>query len=208
MLISRTKIYYSAGLISIILLPIFCIIYLKNNDAFTNYGSIELQTWNGKDFEPEVTKFLNSKKFSIVTLTGNLKSYEAKLNIAEKQIKKLILSKDSINGIKFHFEAKSEYWAFVKVLDILQIENAKMYLSYKNDLWFANPREKKEKKIKSLSFFCGQTYTTISIEENVLITEWKKIIEIVKKFYLPIIVYILMIVFTFRRIVNEKKGIR
>ncbi|MGO4773732.1 hypothetical protein ACEN2I_18925 [Flavobacterium sp. W22_SRS_FK3] len=199
----RTKIYYSAGLISIILLPLFCILYLKTNNAFTNYGSLELQTWNGKDFEPEITNFLNTKKFSTVTLTGNISSDEAKLNIAEKEIKKLILSKDSINGIKFHFETKSEYWTFVRVLDILESKKAKFYLPYKNDIWFANPREPK-KKIKT--FICGTKYSTFFLDERESKTKSLKIIEIVKKYYLPIIVYILMIVFTFRKIINEKKA--
>ena len=106
------KIYYSAGLTSILMLPLLCVIYLKNNDAFINYGSIKLDVWNGKDFEPEITQFLNSKKFTVVNLTGNLNSDKAKLNDAEKKIKRLIISKDSINGIKFHFEKKIRILGF------------------------------------------------------------------------------------------------
>ena len=200
------KIYYSAGLISIILLPIFCLIYLKSIDAFTNYGSIELYTWDGKEdsiLTKGLSEFLNSKKYTIVTLTGNINSDEAKLNIAQKNIQNLISSKDTINGIRFHFNQKSQYWAFIKVLDILQVENAKFYVPYKNDIWFANPREPK-KKIKN--FVCGLTYTTINIDESESKIESQKIIELVKKYYLPIIVYILMMFFTFRRILTEKKA--
>jgi hypothetical protein len=64
--------YYSAGLISILLLPLLSILYLKNNDAFTEYGAIKLAVWNGENFEPEITHFLNSKKFTVVNLTGSL----------------------------------------------------------------------------------------------------------------------------------------
>jgi hypothetical protein len=194
------KIYYSAGLISIIMLPILCVIYLKNNDAFVNYGSIELETWNGKDFEPEITKFLNSKKFTVVTLTGNINSDKTKLNDAEQKIKRLIISKDSINGIKFHFEKKSEYWTFVKVLDILESEKARFYVPYKNDIWFTNPRQPK-KKIKT--FVCGTPYFYNYIDKRDSKIEYQKIIDLAKTYYLSIIAYFLMIFFTFRRILNE-----
>jgi hypothetical protein len=194
------KIYYSAGLISIIMLPILCVIYLKNNDAFVNYGSIKLEFWNGKDFEPEITKFLNSKKFTVVTLTGNINSDKIKLNDAEQKIKRLIISKDSINGIKFHFEKKSEYWAFVKVLDILESEKARFYVPYKNDIWFTNPRQPK-KKIKT--FVCGTPFFSNYIDKRDSKIEYQKIIDLAKTYYLSIIAYFLMIFFTFRRILNE-----
>ena len=202
------KIYYSAGLISIILLPIFCLIYLKSIDAFTQYGSIDLYTWDGKEdsiITKGLSKFLNSKKYTIVTLTGNINSDERKLNIAQKNIQKLISSKDTINGIRFHFDQKSQYWAFVKVLDILQVENAKFYVPYKNDIWFANPREPK-KKIRT--FVCGTRSSTIYIDKTESKIKWQEIFIVLKKYYLPIITYILMIFFTFKRIMHERKGNR
>ncbi|HHT9079622.1 TPA: hypothetical protein ACT5CJ_002412 [Flavobacterium psychrophilum] len=207
------KIYYSAGLISIILLPLLCILNLKNNDAFIQYGSIDLYTWDGKEdsiLTKGISEYLNSKKYTTVTLTGKTNSDEIKLNIAQKNIRKLILSKDSINGIRFHFNKKSEYWAFVKVLDILQVEKAKFYVPYKDDIWFANPRNpkrnKNHKKIKL--FVCGTNQNIIYIDESESKIKWQEITEIVKKYYLPIIAYLLMIFFTFKRIMNEKKGIR
>lgn len=202
------KIYYSAGLISIILLPIFCLIYLKSIDAFTQYGSIDLYTWDGKEdsiITKGLSKFLNSKKYTIVTLTGNINSDETKLNIAQKNIQKLISSKDTINGIRFHFDQKSQYWAFVKVLDILQVENAKFYVPYKNDIWFTNPREPK-KKIRT--FVCGTRSSTIYIDKTESKIKWQEIIIVLKKYYLPIITYILMIFFTFKRIMHDRKGNR
>jgi hypothetical protein len=204
------KIYYSAGLISIIMLPVLCIIYLKSIDAFTHYGSINLYVWNGKDFKEETTKFLNSKKFSVVNLTGNLDSDLAKLNIAQKSVKQIISTKDSVKGIKFHFEKEAEYWSYIRVLDILQIENAKVYLPYKNDIWFANPREIKQKskvnKTKIKSFICvsGRLQNEY-IEENISKISYRKVIEFSKKYYLPIIAYILMVFFTLRRIIISKR---
>ena len=100
---------------------------------------------------------------------------------------------------------KLEYWVFVKVLDILESEKAEFYVPYKNDIWFTNPRQPK-KKIKT--FVCGTTYNNIYIDETDSKIEYQKIIELAKTFYLSIIAFFLMLFFTFRRIVKEKKAIR
>jgi hypothetical protein len=216
------KIYYSAGLISIIMLPVLCIIYLKSIDAFTRYGSMDLYVWNGEDFKEEITIFLNSKKFKVVNLTGDSVSDKAKLNIAQKSVKQIILTKDSIKGMKFHFDKKAQYWSYIKVLDILRIANATNYILYKNDIWFANPRIpkpdknlKKYKEIKPFICISGRLQNEYLervqneyLEKNKYKIIYQKVIEFSKKYYLPIIAYVFMIFFTLRKIVNEKKGIR
>ena len=158
--------------------------------------------WDGKEENigtKGITKFLNSKKYTIVNLTGDNTSDKTKLNIAEKNVRKLILSNDTIIGIKFHFGKKSEYWTFIKVLDILAIEKAKFYVPYKNDIWFTNPKPRKiNKNLKNIvPMYCG--YRPIYITESEVI-KWIEIKEIVKKYYLPLIAYFLMLIFTIKRI--------
>ena len=184
------------------MLPILCILYLKNIDAFTNYGSMDIQIWDGKEDNigtKGITKFLNSKKYTVVNLTGDNNSDKEKLNIAEKNVRKLILSNDTISGIKFHFGEKSEYWTFIRVLDILSIEKAKFYVPYKNDIWFTNPKPRKiNKNLKHIKqMYCGLIPVYINEIESI---KWSEIKEIVKKFYLPIIAYLLMLTFTIKRI--------
>ena len=184
------------------MLPILCILHLKNIDAFTNYGSMDIQIWDGKEDNmgtKGITKFLNSKKYTVVNLTGDNNSDKEKLNIAEKNVRKLILSNDTISGIKFHFGEKSEYWTFIRVLDILSIEKAKFYVPYKNDIWFTNPKPRKiNKNLKHIKpMYCGLIPVYINESESI---KWSEIKEIVKKFYLPIIAYLLMLTFTIKRI--------
>ncbi len=195
------------------MLPILCIIYLKNINAFTHYGSIDLYVWNGKDFKEEATKFLNSKTFIVVNLTGNLESDISKLEVAQKNIQKIISTKDSIKGIKFHFEEKAQYWSYTKVLEILQIEKAENYLPYKNDIWFANPKVVKQKPNVNKAiinyFICtsGRVQDEY-VEEIKNIISYQKIMDFSKIYYLPIIAYVLMLFFTFRRIMKDKRSIR
>jgi adenine specific DNA methylase Mod len=197
------KIYYSAGLISIILLPALCVLHLKNNDAFIHYGVISYSVWDGKENEigtEGIREFLNSKKYKIVNLTGDNNSNKIKLDNAADKIKRMIVSKDSINGIKFHFSQKSQYWTYVRVLDILAIEKAKFYIPYKNDIWFTNPREPKPKKnLKHIAnFTCG--FSPIYSDQNESLEKWEIIEEICEKYYLPIIVYLMMVFFTVKKI--------
>lgn len=202
------------------MLPVMCIIYLKNIDAFTSYGSLQLSLWDGKDFKKGITFFLNSKKFTVVNLTGNLDSDIVKLKIAQKSIKQIISTKDSIKGIKFHFEKKAEYWSYIRVIDILRIENASTFLVYKDDIWFANPRMlKPDKNLKILDkiepFICisGRLQNEYleklqneHLEKNKYKIIYQNVIAFCKKYYLPIIAYILMLFFTFKRIKDNKKG--
>lgn len=213
------KIYYSGGLISIILLPVFCILYLKSIDAFSTYGSIQLWIWDGKESKEAISKFLNSKTFTVVNLTGDLDSDITKLESAQKEIEQIISTKDSIKGIKFHFEKKAEYWAYVKVLDILRIANASNYLPYKNDIYFANPKvvthtpKVSKEKIEPIicisgilqkEYFEGQK-NKLEAQRNKL--TYQKVIDFSKKYYLPIIFYILMVFFSLRRLCGEKNAL-
>ena len=197
----RRKIYYSPGLISILLLPIFCIFYLKSINAFTNYGSLDLYVWDGKMFKKETDKFIKSKNFETVNLTGNNKSDSEKLKYAQSQIHEIIKYADSINGIKFHFEKKAEYWSFVKAIEILNIEKAKVFIPYKNDIWFANPKTPK-KAIKN--FVCGTKYNCIYEQTQQQKSMYNVFIENIKIYYLSMIAYLLMVIFTFTNIFKKK----
>jgi hypothetical protein len=207
----RKKLYYSAGLISIILLPIFCLIYLNNINAFKKFGSIDISLPD-KEFRKDnvnLKRYLNSKKYFIINLTGDNKTDELKLKNANILIKKIILSKDSIQGVKFNFGKKSEYWTFIKILDILVINNAQLYDLQDNELWFTNPPKLKngikkssetEKNINSKTNYvnCGTQYVNLKSQE-VNEIENIGINEFIKNYYLSIIAYLLMIYFTFKR---------
>ena len=207
----RKRIYYSAGLISIIMLPVLCLINIKNNDAFKNRSSMGFQNWDGlenTEFFKNNIAYLKTKNFTTVSLTGNNNLDSIKLKEAQKSIETLVKSKDSVGGIKFHFGQKSKYWSFIRVLDILQIEQCTAYFVYKDDIWATNPKpqkpEKFDKNAEPLRIItCGSGGSDSDFEEDIWGPLRQKTIEIGKKYYLPIIAYILMLFFTFRRVVKE-----
>lgn len=199
----RRKLYYSAGLISIILLPIFCLIYLNSIKAFKQFGSIQISLSDKGFTENNVSlkKYLNSKRYFIVNLTGNNKIDKLKLENANILIKKIILSKDSIQGVKFNLR-KSEYWTFIKILDILRINNAELYNLYNNELWFANPPKPKTETIKinknansDRNYIDCDTQYINRKEQVVDEIENIGIKEFINNYYPSIIAYLLMIYF-------------
>ena len=200
------------------MLPILCLMTIKYNDAYKIYYCMDCQIWG--EMENSYKTFLNTRKFTTVNLTGNNALDKIKIEKAEIDIRKLVNSKDSVSGIKFHFGKKSEYWAFVNVINIIKSEQKsypEIYFFYKNDIWVTNPKIQKLNKIQAKyhTIRCGSGGQIQYVEDNKMHIIWEKIkvnyletIEICKKYYLSIIAYILMLFFTFRRIINEKKGIR
>ncbi|PXY43929.1 hypothetical protein DMB68_15905 [Flavobacterium hydrophilum] len=169
---------------------------------------MNFQNWDGQEnseFFKNNMSFLNTKKFTTVSLTGNNNLDSIKLKEAQKNIKELVKSKDSVAGIKFHFGQKSKYWAYIRVLDILYVQQCYTFFVYKDDIWVTNPKPRKiDKNAEPMQIFvCGSGGYDSEFEEDKWGLIWQKTIEIGKKYYLSIICYILMLFFTFRRIVNE-----
>ena len=201
------KIYYSAGLISIILLPLLCVLYLQNIKAFTQYTAMDVQIWDGTvntSLDSALVRHVNSKKYTVVHLTGNNARDERKLVDAQKEVKRITASKDSVNGIRFHFGKKSEYWTYVRVIDIMAIEKAKFYVNYKDDIWFANPKPEKINKyaLSITPLGCGYGYHH-RYEKEVL--SWTEVKQNIWNYYLPIFAYILMLIFTVIRLYKLNK---
>lgn len=196
------KTYYSAGLISIVLLPIMCILYLQSIKAFTEYNAMDVWMWDGKldsSLDSALVKHVNSKIYTVVNLTGNNASDEKKLVHAQKKVKRITASNDSINGIKFHFGKKSEYWTYVRVIDIMVMEKAKFYVNYKNDIWFANPKlEKAAKYVTPIQTLGCSYFTTNYIKRDTIPSIETN--ETLEKYALPILAYFLIVAFTSIRI--------
>lgn len=199
----RKKAFYSAGAISIILLPILCFFYLKSNNAFTSYRSIDLQVWDGKESDvgtKGIRSLLKTKKFITIRLTGDEKTDIAKLRFAQQKVESIIRTKDSVLGIKFHFEKKSQYWAYIKVLDILSVNKAPFYVPYKDDIWFTNPRIRKtvRSNIEIEPLNCGTSDHVMYISNDE--KERFTLKDFIKGYYPSIILYCFMIFFAFRRL--------
>lgn len=195
------KIKYFPGLISIILLPIFCVLYLKFDYDSKKLSAISLTTWDGEFFYDETIAILNSRKFKKVVFTGDLDSDKLKLTIAQNDIKNLILNYDTLNGIQFHFENNSQYKTYIKLLEILKEENATYYIPYKNNIWLTNPIIP-----KNASNFVNCSFNPKAIDDYEQISKYDLFKTFIKKHTYICLIYILLFYFGIRNVFNLFKN--
>ncbi len=164
----RKKIYYIPGIISLTILP-FLFIHFADKELKANSIAvipIVLTDTNLPKKFPEVFKdyketFPPKRNYTDIVLTGNLKDDGIKLEFAQIKIRKILSANDPINGVHFQFGNSSQYWTFVKAIDILRIEGAKTYMLLDKDLWFYHfPPD-----TTIVNWICGATYSDLGYEK-------------------------------------------
>jgi len=155
----RKKIFYVPGMISLVFIPLFCLIYFYRTDTFKVYGALEFGLVPDKQtFEKYKVPVL--RNYTTFNFEKNRSLEVKKLNQLKKFLKELVRTSDTINGAKIHFGPKTDYNTFVNVIEILRIQKVPTWAPYKDDIFaLAN------KKIKNTrSFICGTR--SIIVEEE------------------------------------------
>ena len=93
--------YYSLGLISLILLPVFCIYYLYSQHAFDNLSVIEFIVPREKNMEDYFYPSLSHYKY--IVLTGDSQHDQLKIVEAKALIIELLECKDTTTLIAIMF---------------------------------------------------------------------------------------------------------
>ena len=166
---ARTKtshLYYIPGIISLTILPFLFYYYGSSFKKVLNQGAIQV-FW----YDPELSKkhpeifsgtYPPERKYIDISLTGNRHEDSIKLNFSQVRLREILISNDSVNGIHYQFGDSAQYWSVVRVLDICQIEQARTYMPYENNLWVYHipPDTASQNIIEPL--ICGTTYTDIT----------------------------------------------
>ena len=215
----KRRLYYPAGLISLVLLPALCIGYLFLNHKFDQYVTLEVNWWNPQKTQNFPDNFSKEnhpyKHYQDINLTGDNQADKLKMEQAQKAIHELMQSQDNANIVHFHFSKTARYWTFVEALDICQIEKAMFYIPYKNDLWVLNlepaPTTKEEEQRRG--FRCGtdaftypaKNYGFANLEKEEKQTEemWRFLTDS-KWHILPALLFFGMVVFSYRKIYKSR----
>jgi hypothetical protein len=139
----RRRIFYIPGIISLMILP-FIFIYYANyqlQPQLLKVIPLILADTNWARKKPELFKefysnFPPKRKYIDINLNGNTRSDIIQLDFARVMIREILATNDTIDGVHFRFGDSSQYWTFVKAVDILRIEYASTYMPMDNDLWF------------------------------------------------------------------------
>ncbi|CAA9196751.1 hypothetical protein Flavo103_15310 [Flavobacterium collinsii] len=163
----RKKIFYVPGMISLILIPLFCFYHFYKVGAFKVFGVLDISLVPDKE-EFEKYKVKDLRKYRDFIFNGD-KTQELKLQELRYFVRDLVKKYDTVNGAKIHFGSKTDYNTFVNVIDILKVEEVPTWAPYKDDIYVlasAKPKPKKDRR-----FFCGtpkySRENTIRIAEEV-----------------------------------------
>ena len=211
---SQRLIYYSAGSISLIFLPIICFWYLHKNNAFDKFVSLEITWWaprlsiDNPQIYPKESH--PDKLYTEISLTGNTNEDSKKLEYAKVKIKELVISGDTLTGVHFHFSDNSKYWTLIKAIDMCYTENATYFIPYGNDLWVSNPKPAKPNNF-TYENFCGGSWNddVVAIKSKEEIANEReekvsKIKEVAKTYFPSGILFIIMTALTIKRIYLAK----
>jgi hypothetical protein len=136
------KIYYPAGLISLIFLPLLCLWHLQDQKAFEELRMISVWWWSPDMYGAESAPFYPENHPDIhyqeIRLSGNETADRLALESSRLSIRQLATSGDTLNGVHFHFDAQAKYWTLIKAFEICKTEKARIFIPDDNDLWVYN----------------------------------------------------------------------
>lgn len=138
------KIYYIPGIFSIILLPILGIWYMNKHNyfqklsahafAYIDFAEIERMdkmyenvSFNNNEFARRIYKEVH---------LGNNKNSDKTFKYIDQFVNDVVQTKDTINGLKIHFEEEATYNEFIKVLNIFNEREAELYILDNNTMYF------------------------------------------------------------------------
>ena len=135
------KICYIPGAISLLILPILFVAYVDIGRRARTYYVLPvvmrnevLEKKNPAIFFGEYPN--NKRNYEDINITGVSGSDQVKLAYSQIRIREVLQQNNLVQGIHYHFGDSSNYGAFVKALNILQIENAQRYVVEDNNIWF------------------------------------------------------------------------
>lgn len=140
------KIYYIPGAISLLILPILFVVCVNINRKAPFYHVLEVVIRN-EAFEKKYPELFaadypnNGRNYEAINITGVLATDKVKLAYSQIKVREILQQKNLVQGVHFHFGDSSNYWAFVKVLDILKSEKAGFAVDGNNIWFYYRPRD-------------------------------------------------------------------
>ena len=132
----KKQVIYLAGVFPIAIILLLLTLYFVKIKDLTGCIKIGLPY---RDENPIYhQQYIASRKFITIKLTGNEIADKSKLKFARLKLREIRNSQSLKKGVHFIFSEKSQYWAFIEVLDILETEKTEIWGLYNNDIWSGN----------------------------------------------------------------------
>ena len=155
---NRKRKYYVPGILTLILLPIICYIYLSKYGKdervrvvviCEKYDSTKLD-YNFKWDTTILSRPGYKRKYSNIELTADENVNNRNLQIFENKLCELKSNYDTINGIHVIFEKGMKYKFFIKAIDVCyKCDSFPAFAIYDYNLWAIYLNKSKEKLERS-----------------------------------------------------------
>ena len=121
-------------MITIIILPLLSLYYLKINGAFNQYRIIEINM-PMEHRKPQTHAFIKSYAYKKYNLSNNDILNNKMINQIDSSLKVLKEKQDTINGVNIQFDNQVKYKYFINSLNLLMIHDCKKYLIEPDNIW-------------------------------------------------------------------------
>jgi len=204
--VKNRKCFYIPGIISLTIVPFIFFFYSNRLKKALHQGVIPVFWYNPalSRNNPEVFsgEYPPKRNYIDITLTGDNQSDSIKLNFSQIRLRELLSSNDSLNGIHFKFGDTSQYWSFIKALDICRIEKAKTYLPYESSIWVYHiPPD-----TTIQTFVCGSSSTLIKHEPSWVSVLMENLAVAWRSSWLLIFGFVSLAVFSIRMIMTGRNN--
>ena len=215
----KKRLNYTGGLISLILLPILCLLYFFHINVFNKVHAIVInwtteEIWTAREHTDLKTGFFLHPNidFLNINLNGNDTDNKIKLDNAQLEIRRIVTTKDTTKGVHFFFDKDAKYWTLIKAIDICFIEKGTTFVPYENHLWMYNYFPKPIPEDDKHRPFCGNTafdydfsptkhgYTFEEQIENAKNGNKKFIFESIKEYWFLSVLFALLTILSIRRL--------
>lgn len=135
----RTLIWYSPGMISLLLLPVLCLYSLKRAGCFEKQNIIPVFCITKEFYElPRNGNIVfirppDRRNLEIV-LDSDERHVKTRLDDAQRYADQIFTEKDTLNGILFRFAKGAKYWMFVRALDICKTAKMQHFVTMENSV--------------------------------------------------------------------------
>lgn len=208
----KRKLFLPNGILSLIFLPIICLIFINQNSHFINERILPVYFWDIKNppvFEEEFNNYIKNKKYEHFYLTNCDDKNKEVFSLASKSIQKLLLSKDTINGVHLFVPNNAKFKTFIDGINLCNTLKVKVFIPNNNDIWIINPKPEKKETLSSPSTICMVIIDPIQkyekTEKEIYLERKEKIdyfIRTSKTYIYPILIFLIMVIINIVKIRN------
>jgi hypothetical protein len=133
------KQYYLPGSISLIFLPMLCLLYLQHRGVFEVKSMIKIHTAPNEAFKNKgrwvqfwVLPYLKDDEYVI---SGTPAQANASLEKAQSVLHQIVETRDTMHGVIFKFDAHSTYAMFVGSINICLKEKVIYWVTPERNIW-------------------------------------------------------------------------